>query len=315
MRWFPWRRTRSRAGWSPDTAAYDAAVRSGDAADVTRTALLLAERHPGDHALLFDLALDAKRRRDWHLAADLNERALSALGTLEPEEPAAWNLGIAATALGDEVTARRAWQLFGLEVAAQGAAFPAGLGMLPVRLNPEGSDLGQEPLRIDGVAHPPEVVWAERLSPAHARLESVPSPGSGHRWGDVVLLDGVPRGERFDGQGWAPVLDELALLQRSEHATWVATVDAPSETDVTDLLERATSAGLGAEDWTASLRELCVACSQSRPGHDHDLPDDGWVTQRFLGLAGPTAEALRHVLDAWTSAAAGRRHSGPEPVG
>lgn len=281
--------------------------------------------HEPLHVTLFDEGLAAKRRRDWADAASLNARALAAMGHVEPGEPAAWNLGIAATALGDWETARHAWRSFGLDVQPHGAAFPEGLGMAPVRLNPTGTDLHEAPLEVDGAVHPPEVVWAERLSPAHARVLSVPTPGSGHRWGDLVLVDGVPHGERFDGRRWVSVFDELALLVRSAHATWTTTVHAPAPDDVEDLVARAEAAGSAAEDWTGHVQLLCATCSAGRPGgdhnrnhkhghddHDHDHP--AWSPQRSVGLAADSEQTARRLLDAWSDAGPDRSCSALQPA-
>src|SRR5579862_2444045 len=100
----------------------------------------------------YDEAEDAYRRSAE--AAQFNERAL----TCEPAgEEAYWNLGIAATALG------------------------MGLGLVPIRLDPDGNG---------------EVVWCDRLDPARALIRNVPTLESGFREGDIVLHDGEPKGKR-----------------------------------------------------------------------------------------------------------------------
>lgn len=284
--------------------AYRRALDDGDDTAAEQLAWQVVEQDPADAAMWFDLALAAKRRRDWPAAIELNERALAA-STEPAEDPAAWNLGIAATAVGDWARARRAWSAFGVNVPPGDGPLAMRLGHVPVRLNPGTTELGEEPLALDGVVHDPEVVWAQRLSPAHARVANVPTADSGHRWGDVVLHDGVPDGERFDGQRWVPVFDELALLERSPHATWTAEVTAPADADRAALVELVEDAGRAAEDWTTSVRPLCPECSRGRPGeHDHDdAAEPGPV--RLFGLAG-THDELTDVLTAWAAAGAGR---------
>ena len=296
---------RMRRGTFGLRRAYRRALRGGDDAAAERLARQIVEQDPSDGAMWFDLGLAAKRRRDWPAAIEHNERAL-ALATDPAEEPAAWNLGIAATAVGDWARARRAWSAFGITVPPGDGPLEMRLGHVPVRLNPGATELGEEPLVLDGVVHDPEVVWAERLSPAHARVVNVPTPDSGHRWGDVVLHDGVPDGERFDGHHWVPVFDELAVLERSPHATWAAQVTAPADADLDDLVELVDGIGRAAQDWTSTVRPLCAECSRGRPeqhGHDHGHGHDVDAGPgRLVGLAGSHDE-LTDVLLAW---AAGR---------
>lgn len=268
----------------------------GDAAGAERLARLLVEQHPDDGATWFNLGLYAKTRRDWPESMRCNARAL-ALATRTRDEPAAWNLGIAATALGDWDEARRAWRAYGVDVPDGTGPVELPLGHVPVRLNPDD----------DGSGGPAaEVVWARRLSPAHVEVVSVPTPASGHRFGDVLLVDGVPNGERFDGRRWVSVFDEISVLSRSTVPTWTADVVAPSRACTAELQEAAATAGVEAQDWTASVRRICVACSTGRPvpGHDHDEPDS-WSPSRTLGLSG-SATAVRGLLDGWALARPGR---------
>lgn len=310
-----WKRIRPIAGDAPELTAYRAAVRSGDDAAAERWARVCLERDPSNHALWFDLALAAKRRRDWAQAVELNQRALEVLTDVSQGEPAAWNLGIAATAVGAWDTARVAWRQFGLAVPdGDGPIILDGLGLVPVRLNPSETQLGEEPLAIDGRAFSPEVVWTERLSPAHARVISVPSPESGHRWGDVVLTDGVPSGERHDGRAWVPVFDELALLERSENRTWAVPVRAPGPADVEELTAAADATGLAAEDWSSTTRILCAACSAGRPDHHHTDVQRAWSADREFGIAAPEEGDVRALLESWVTTGSGRAHGQIAPV-
>lgn len=291
---------------------YRRALDDGDDATAEELARRIVEQDPSDAAMWFDLGLAAKRRRDWPAVIEHNERALAA-ATAPTQDPAAWNLGIAATAVGDWSRARRAWETFGVTLPPGDGPLEMQLGAVPVRLNPGTTDLGEEPLAVDGVVHGPEVVWTARLSPAHARVANVPTPRSGHRWGDLVLHDGVPDGERFDGHRWVPVFNELALLERSPHATWTAEVTAPDDAGRAELVALVEGIGRAAEDWTTSVQSLCPGCSRGRPGeHDHDeAPDTGPV--RTFGLAGSRDE-LTDVLARWSAAGAGRSWDALEPA-
>jgi hypothetical protein len=294
---------RRKARFDRVRVRYDEHFAAGEltAAEVLLRQLLA--RTPNWAAGWFDLGLIAKLRHDWPAVRDANERAL-ALGDGKPGDPAAWNLGIAATALGEWPTARRAWAAFGLELGSGEGPIRAPMGQIAIRLNPAPRRPGERRLLVDGAEHGTEVVWADRLSPAHALLTSVPLPESGHRYGDVVLHDGEPAGSRELADGTeVSVFDELARLERAEHPTTAVTVTAPAAEDAEALLEAVAATGLQAEDWTGSVRELCAACGDGEV-HDH-APAAGWQPQRSVGIAGEP-ERIPGVLDGWAAAGSGR---------
>jgi hypothetical protein len=298
-------------------ARYSRLADGDDLAEQDRLLRAIVELDPDAAWAWFDLGLRAKWRRDWAACAELNERALAAGG--DPlEDPAAWNLGIAATALGDWDTARRAWAAYGIELPAGRGPIQARLGQTPIRLNPEPRYPGETPLRLGGETWEVEVVWCERLDPARAMITNVPTPESGHAYGDIVLHDGEPVGERTLGDATFPVFNELDRLVASRVPTLSVEVTCPTEADSDDLSETFAAAGLAAEDWTSSFRVLCRACSEGNPDlvHDHDdlgEVDGDWSAERWIGVAAdePTAVTL---LDRWAAGAPGRAHDVPERV-
>lgn len=273
----------------------------------------------------FNLALLHKFRHDWDQARAAGLRAVALLDR-SAGAPDWWNLGIAATALQDWPLARRAWQAYGLRGRGlDGSAAPQAqpnaepsdltLGSAAVRLSPEGEA---------------EVVWGRRLDPARIEVQSIPLPSSGRRWGEVVLHDGVPHGERTLTTGGSlaayPVFDEIELWAPSPVPTWVVLLEAAGEED-RDALERlAAEAGFAAEDWSSSVRLLCRSCSESRmpsdqgdgelrqDPHDHSAPGQPgplghmapggpgqlWSPERECGVAAP-AGLVRGLLDSWVS--------------
>ncbi|SOE03052.1 hypothetical protein [Blastococcus haudaquaticus] len=276
------------------------------AAEVDRIAAELLRREPEDRGLWYDRGLLAKWRRDWPAAREFNARALELTPEDErTERPSAWNLAVAATALRDWGTARRAWAAYGLPVDPEGdEPIDGDFGPAVVRLNPPVRYIGQRDLEIDGRAGDSEVVWGRRLDPARIRITSVPLPESGHRYGDVVLHDGAPEGTRVvDGDEY-PVFEEIELWERSSTPTLSVQVKGSDE-DVTELRHALDLAGLPHEDWTTEVGTVCRACSDGvLDTHDHrpDVPTDGG---RRLGIAGDGDEALRVVL-AWLDRAPGR---------
>jgi hypothetical protein len=249
-------------------------------------------------ATWFNLGLVYKLRRDWQASVAANGVAVD----LDPSnQEANWNMGVAATALRDWATARRAWAGIGLDVGPGDGPPEADFGLGPVRLNATSAGEG-------------EVVWGRRIDPCRMRLESVPLPASGHRWGDVILHDVVPRGERLLNGKPRAVFDELIRMEPSPHATHEAEIEWATGADEAALHEVLAAEGLGGEDWSSSIRYICTQCSLS-DAHTHasgEPPRE--VTVHRFALAGST-EAVRDALRRWVEGAAGRRAGEPVAIG
>lgn len=245
----------------------------------------------------FNMGLIYKWRRQWEQALDCNERAAA----LRPEEgdPACWNLGIAATALRRWDVARNAWRGFGIDIPDEPGEPRMDFGPTPVRIAPDGNA---------------EVVWGNRIDPARVVIMNVPTPESGHRWGDVVLHDGAPNGERTAWGQVFPVFDELERWQPSDVPTVRVEVTLADEADAQPLVDLFDEAGYAAQDWTTSIRQICRACSEGRPWEDHDHPAPEFTGERTFGIAAPLDEATR-LLSEWAAAQPNTRgHGTPEVV-
>jgi hypothetical protein len=239
------------------------------------------ERKPKDADIWFDLGLAYKMLREWKECARANDRALELSD--EPGDPAWWNLGIAATALRDWRTARRAWRGYGIDGIANGdEPIEANYGYTPVRL-PHG-----------------EVVWGVRIDPARVKLESIPFPEHGFRWGDIVLHDGTPNGERVAGDRTYKVFDVFERWSPSEIATLIADTECNSDDDARALVDLFAEHHFAAEDWTTTVRSLCRACSTGRPeAHRHSPGREGHA--RSFGIACPLGLA-NDLLARWVAA-------------
>ncbi|GER15741.1 tetratricopeptide repeat protein [Variovorax boronicumulans] len=240
--------------------------------------------HPYWSAPWYNAGLIHKYRGDWAASLQANARAVQC----EPgNEGALWNLGIAATALGDWPTARRAWRQYGIGI-------PDGEG-------PVDYFVGLTPIRVHG-DEASEVVWADRIDPARAILRNVPTPASGHRYGDLVLHDGAANGYRRRGEREVPVFDALALIAPSDHATYEVFVEEVQAEAIDALVRRFEEAGLSAENWTSSMQVLCKACSEGRPDDQHNhAPGEPPAAEGpwHLGIAAREEAAARGLLDAW----------------
>lgn len=242
--------------------------------------------------------LTAKNRLDWHTALATNLRAIECAEAFD--EAAHWN---AATALHDWHTARRMWAACGIPIPEGEGEIRANFGTAVIRLSPWA----------DG-----ETVYARRIDPVRARILNVPLPASGWRCGDTALHDGAPTGTRPDGQGGeVSVFNAFERWRPSETPTHTAFARCPAAANaeaITGLLEQH---GWTAEDWTHSLRYICLRCSYGIP-HEHETDaaqaaDNGWQTERSIGIAAPAESSaeLHTALQSWAAAAPGREVSAP----
>ncbi len=138
-------------------------------------------------------------------------------------------------------------------------------------------------------------------------FDSVPLPESGHRWGDIVLHDVVPNGQReVAGQIWS-VFDELIRMDPSNAPTFESQVTVPTEEDSAALNDLFAGLNVGAEDWTDSIYVVCAQCSV-RNVHQHASTDDTtpirMVVRRY-GFGGDP-DVIRGGLEQWAAAGESR---------
>lgn len=245
---------------------------------------------PERPSTLYNIGLIHKYRSEWVESREFNRRAVE----LRPDDEASnWNLAIAATALCDWRTAREVWHRLGLGIEPGDTPIEDDFGRALTRLEPQGSA---------------EVVWGRRIDPVRLRIENVPLPDSGYRLGDVVLHDGASTGKRVsDGREYF-VFNALMLHMPSRMTTFELEVEAASPDDLAALESAVEKQGGYAEDWTASVRMLCKACSEGLPHDHHDeagAEDTAWQARRRIGIGAEDESALQAAIQRW--AAPGRR--------
>ncbi len=251
---------------------------------------------PDWYAPQLNLGIACKHTGEWARSLASSLRAFE-LDPARASSGALWNAGVAATALGDWPRARWAWSKFGLTV-------PEGEG--PIEMN-----IGTTPIRVS-CDDRPEVVWCDRLDPARARVESIPTPESGRRYQDLLLHDGEPRGKRrYRGQ-LLSVFDELAVLETSPFRTWGIEVVAPSEDDLDELF-RSVGDGCEAalEDWSGSLEIMCRQCSEGVPHEHQPEPTPPWNGERQIAIA-TVDDAVFALISKWAKSSRRRAASPPE---
>lgn len=266
-----------------------AAVDAGQLEDAVDLFGQLARTRPDNPAIAYMLGLAHKYRFEWAQSLACNLRALDLFK--EPDEATLWNAAIAATGLGDWDQARSLWQQAGIEIMPGIGPIQGDFGSACVRLNPwdEG-----------------ETLWARRLDPCRARIDNVPYPESGFRFGDAVLHDGAATGQRESHGRFYPVLNVFQRLERSPFDTFEVELTCPAEQDMDALLDMKRP-GIGlVEDWTSSVKVLCRQCSLGVAHVHHDEEDVAWNPERSLGVAAQARAAVDRLLQDWASAGKGR---------
>ena len=234
---------------------------------------------PGWSAPVYNLALLYKYNFQWAESLEFNRAA----SQIDPNDQGTWwNLGIAATAVGDWNDARRAWSACGMNPPAGDGPPDFGWGITPVRLDSDGDA---------------EVVWARRIDPARAQIVSVPLPTAKFHWSDVVLIDGAVEGERVVQGRTYPVFRVLQMLVPSGYRTFVIELATSSADIVAALEDCAAEAGGAAEDWGTKTRILCHACST---GVAHYHSDEVSVPAHpHCGLAARDHDHADAIISAW----------------
>lgn len=263
-------------------AAYHQAVHADDLPAEMAALEALTSEHPELVWPWFDLGTRFKWLRQWPESVNANLEALAR--TPDPTGSAEdWNLGIAATALGEWALARRAWDAFGVDVPDGEGPILADFGAAAIGLNPVPR-FHEPELLLDGVRYADEVVLARRLCPATARLEAVPFPESGHRFGDVILYDGDPLGRATYAGETMPVFNEIMLLEPSAYPTLGVIVPNVGTDGLRELTDLVRAAGFGADVWTTKV-----------DAGERELAQGDLVT---VGIGAPIDEATR-LLAQW----------------
>lgn len=256
----------------------------GKDAEAIAAYLKALEIDPNKSETFYNIGLIYKYQGEWVKSLEHNLKAYE----LDPEdESARWNLAIAATALRKWEIVRSAWKDNGIELEGDTGPINMNFGLTPVRLNPDDSA---------------EVVWATRIDPVRAIIDSIPYKESGFRHGDIVLHDGAAVGYRESGERKYPVFNVLERFEPSNYSTVIASVRITSDDDLEGLEELFSETPHVFEDWTMNIRTLCKQCSEGEPHdyHDEELAEE-WASDRTLGIAVVDGESINNLFDMWQS--------------
>lgn len=259
--------------------------------------LALQPDAPGSHLWWFDAALAYKFLRNWPKAFELGRQAAA---RSEPgrRDPAFWNLGIAATIQGDWAVARQAWAGYGVSLPPGDGEIEGDFGIACVRL-------------VAGQAC--EVVWVRRICPTRARVISIPF--GDRRFGEIVVHDGAPNGERVVDGRRHPVFDELLLWKASATPTFRVTVSCDSAAGLESLGDLAEASDELAVEPVAGL---VLHPREESEGRIEPAPDPAAAGDHDILIAAPDRAGARALLEKWAAAGTGRGwrdlHEKQDPV-
>lgn len=244
--------------------------------------LQIIDLAPNWHLPYYNLGLAYKYKGNWSKSYEYNLKATA----LDPSDnPSWWNLGIASTVLEKWIDARKAWNHFGLNLKITNEEVRLDIGMTPIRLK-------------NG-----EVIWADRICPARARIKNIPYKASNRKYNDIILNDGAPTGKRISNGQEYPVFDELDLLQPSDFTTYALGVRIKNKESLERLDNICHNKGAAFENWTDSTVVLCKQCSEGIPheAHDKDLPEErAFDFEYHIAIATPKESDLNNILEEWT---------------
>jgi len=251
--------------------------RQGDVYNAVKLFKRVAKMAPDWDKPYFHLGSIYKNRNEWKPSFHYSQKATE---TNPSDEEAWWNLAIAATALKKWPTVQNAWDKLGYEKEAH--AQPALI-----------------PLRINGHSHA-EIVWAKSLDPIRARIESIPHPTSGRRYGEIVLHDRVPSGYRILKQQQLPVFKELERVEKSWFKTYAVILQTNQKSDVEVLDKLCYNEALGFENWS-NLNEMHGKSLQKtrKEYYDASFMQKELADFQIIAIAAKKGQVVQRVLNNW----------------
>ncbi|RMG88734.1 MAG: hypothetical protein D6714_00190 [Bacteroidetes bacterium] len=228
------------------------------------------------------LSLIYKTRNEWHPTLYYSHKAVSN----NPFDERAWtNMAIAATALRKWLTARKAWNHVGYDFPEKNQVINMDLGLVAVRINSQSR---------------PEIVWARRVCPARARIQSIPQPASELRFEDLILTDAEPCGFHIQNGIRRPVFEALQLLKPSRKWTFIARLNTDNPADVLTLERICAEAGLGFDNWSKAIRQLTASSNPQLPEYFQDsFANNPSFDHQLVAISAEWQMEVRQVLEAW----------------
>ncbi len=248
-------------------------ARAGDVYNAVKLFKRLVRLAPEWLPPYLQLARIYKDRKEWKAVHHYNKKAVA----LDPSlKDAWWDLGIAAIATNKLRLARTIWQKFGLE----SGQYPQ---LVSIRLRHSGLD---------------EMVWAQQLDPARAIIGSIPHPGSGRNYQDIILISRELSGYNVAGERRYPVYDQLDLYKRSTFQTFSCFLYEANEQALEQLAQLCKKYKLGFEVWSNATRNMAGKKTLPEYYGQKMLPEPE-DTGIQVALAARRQEQAEYILSAW----------------
>ncbi|NJB86768.1 tetratricopeptide (TPR) repeat protein [Lewinella marina] len=146
-----------------------------------------------------------------------------------------WQLGLAAVPLKRMRTAQTVWAKF-------------GFGSVDL-----SQPLGLQLKHDDGY----EILWMQPLDAARGRVVSIPHPGSGMGYRDLLLYDRRgQRGYNVVARRRVPIFEAVSRLKRSPYQTFSCLLHTSNAGHIEQLEQLCYDAGLGFEVWSNATRAV-----------------------------------------------------------
>jgi len=222
------------------------------------------------------------RRREWKPAFHYFKKAVA----LDADDRSAWwHLGLAAVGLSRMRVAQTVWTKFGFEQVAL------------------DKPLGLELKGPDGY----EILWMQPLDASRGRILSIPHPGSGMRYRDMMLYDRRNRrGTNVVEKRRIPVYQSLGRLKKSPFSTHSCLLHSSNTAAIGQLEKLCFEAGLGFEVWSNATRTTQLNRNNATqkektnfPEYYNDLvpsPDHGTT---LVAIAAIHPAEVERVLNDW----------------
>ncbi len=222
------------------------------------------------------------RRKEWKPAFHYWSKTVA----LDADDRDAWwQLGLAAVPLKRMRTAQTVWAKFGYD-----------------RLRHD-KPLGLQLQHQDGY----EILWMQPLDAARARVVSIPHPGSGMRYRDLILYDRRgQKGYNVIGRRRVPIFQHVDRLKGSPYQTFSCLLHTSGEAPIEQLEQLSFDAGLGFEVWSNATRALqqdrAKASEDERrafPEYYSDLLPRPETGTTLIALAAVHPAEVDRVLNDW----------------
>ncbi len=226
----------------------------------------------------FRLSLIYKARKEWKPTLYYSQKAADCDAG---NKVAWWNVGIAATVLQRWESVRKAWQQLGHTSKPTPRMQAIELHVRNFR----------------------EVVWTKPLDMVRVRIESIPHPFSGRRYGEVILHECESVGNIVAAKQAMSVYKEVQRLERSFFDTYSVIIHTESSADIDILDKLCLEAELGFDNWSNTnelhLNKQRTATPEYYMKRFFDKGTNPPQHSHLIGIAAKRKTDVLDVLEAW----------------